>query len=1313
MQLAANASGGSATYTYAWTSIPAGFTSGSASPTVTPATNTTYYVTVNDGFSSVNSQAAVTVNAIPAAPTVNLTQPDCATATGTITITAPTGAGMTYSINGSTYTNTTGVFTGVAPGTYTVTARSSAGCTSPGTSATILDQPVTPAIGNQTATISSGGTFNVTPAGAPAGTQYTWTAPTYTGGVTGGVAQVTYVNSINGTLTIPSGSGTAIYTVTPRTGTCVGSTFTLTVTVTSTCVPVVITADPSNASICAGASTTFSVTATGTTPAYQWQYNSSGTWVSVANGTPAGAVYANATTASLGVSGITAVGSYQYRVNATNCSVSSDQSAAATLTINANPPQPVITADGPLTFCSGEDVILTAPESSSYLWSTGAITRSITVTATGNFTVQVTNAAGCQSVTSATTAVIVNALPSRPTITPSGSVNICTGSSQTLTSSVGVSYLWSNGATTQSISVNTTGSYTVQVTNSFGCLSTASLPTTVTVNPIPATPTITASGATTLCAGGTVTLTASVSSVYLWSTGATTRSIIVNSTGNYWVRVTDASGCQSAQSATTTVTVNPLPSAPTIGTITQPSCTVSTGSVVLGGLPAGSWTVNPGGITGSTSTVTVTGLAAGSRTFTVTNSNGCTSVASAPVVINTQPAVPTAPIAGTVTQPTCAVSTGSVGFSGLPSTGIWTLTRLPDGDISTGTGTTATQTGIPSGSYTFTVTNAAGCTSAATGSVTINAPLPVPAAPVQAVDCSGVSVRRWSQSPVPQAQATQYRLDAGAYQTGTTFSNVANGNHTITVRNASGCTATGTTFSVNCGCVNPPLLTLTASSGSTCGVTAVTVSGNTFGGSATTVTITENGGGTVTPASSSASPFSFTYTPVAADAGRTVVITVTTNNPLGSPCAAASVTYTLTVNAIPAAPLPGTVTQPTCAVPSGSVMLNNLPASGDWTITRTPGGTTTTGSGTSTTVTGLAPGTYTFTVTNSLGCTSPASANVVINAQPDTPPAPVVGTVTSPTCALSTGSVALSGLPATGTWTLTRTPGNVNTTGTGTTRTISGIVAGTWYLHGCQCCRMRLPGLGRGGDHYSASHADCAGHRNNFAPDMRTGHRQHTSGKYASNRRMDTYQIPGRNCHSNGTGTSTTISSLAAGTYNFSVTNADGCTSSVSANAVINAQPPTPTAPVVGTITHPTLTVATGSVVLSGLPSSGTWTLTRYPDGFTSQGTGTTRTVSGLEPGTYTFTVTNSAGCTSAATGDIVINARPGAPVLVISNPPNICSDQTADLTQPAVTAGSDATYLTLTGADAAATLTLTSPCSSSLQAPITSWEHPPLVTAQ
>jgi hypothetical protein len=117
------------------------------------------------------------------------------------------------------------------------------------------------------------------------------------------------------------------------------------------------------------------------------------------------------------------------------------------------------------------------------------------------------------------------------------------------------------------------------------------------------------------------------------------------------------------------------------------------------------------------------------------------------------------------------------------------------------------------------------------------------------------------------------------------------------------------------------------------------------------------------------------------------------------------------INAAPAsptAPITGTVTQPTCLTPTGSVQLSGLPA-GSWTVTATPGGATLNGSTTSATFTGLAPGNYTFIVTNGAGCTSTASSSVTINPVPGAPTAPVVGTITQTTCAVATGSVQLNG----------------------------------------------------------------------------------------------------------------------------------------------------------------------------------------------------------------------------------------------------------------------------------------------------------------
>ena len=116
--------------------------------------------------------------------------------------------------------------------------------------------------------------------------------------------------------------------------------------------------------------------------------------------------------------------------------------------------------------------------------------------------------------------------------------------------------------------------------------------------------------------------------------------------------------------------------------------------------------------------------------------------------------------------------------------------------------------------------------------------------------------------------------------------------------NASGCTDTAEIAAgTACGCANSPTVSLSASSGSTCVTAAITVSGNTFGGSATEVTLTHDGGGTITaPTTKTSSPFSFEYTPVAGDAGNTVTITATTDNPLGAPCVEAVASYALIVN---------------------------------------------------------------------------------------------------------------------------------------------------------------------------------------------------------------------------------------------------------------------------------------------------------------------------------------------------------------------------------------------------------------------------------
>jgi hypothetical protein len=422
------------------------------------------------------------------APTAGtITQPACTVATGSVLLTGLPSGNWTInpgSITGSTASKT---ISGLAAGTYSYTVTNSAGCVSVASAnVVIIEQPAIPGVTDQQISITTGVPFTVTPGGVPAGTTYTWTAPAYTGGVTGGSAQTNSQTTISGTLTIPSGTGTAIYIVTPTSGSCTGATFTLTVTVTTSCIPVIIGTQPTDNSMCTtSGSASFTVSASGTSSfTYQWKYNNGGTWAYVANGTPAGAVYSNQTTTTLGVGGITGAGSYQYRCYVTNC------------------------------------------------------------------------------------------------------------------------------------------------------------------------------------------------------------------TGTY-----------DAMSAAATLTVNTVPSAPTAGIITQPTCIVATGSVVINGLPSGNWTINPGAIAGTGTSKTISGLAAGTYNYTVANAEGCTSVASANVMINAPPAKPEAPTV-TFTQPTCIVATGTITIMAPKGTG---MTYSING--STYTNTTGIFTLVTAGTYTVTAKNSDGCIS--------------------------------------------------------------------------------------------------------------------------------------------------------------------------------------------------------------------------------------------------------------------------------------------------------------------------------------------------------------------------------------------------------------------------------------------------------------------------------------------------------------------------------------------------------------------------------------------------------------------------
>jgi gliding motility-associated-like protein len=115
---------GSAPYTYSWTSSPAGFTSTSANPSVSPSVNTTYSVNAVDRYGCTSS-ASVTIQVVPVNATVtSVVMATCtSTCNGTATVTGSGGTGsgaFTYSWS-TTPVQTTAIATGLCPGTYTCT----------------------------------------------------------------------------------------------------------------------------------------------------------------------------------------------------------------------------------------------------------------------------------------------------------------------------------------------------------------------------------------------------------------------------------------------------------------------------------------------------------------------------------------------------------------------------------------------------------------------------------------------------------------------------------------------------------------------------------------------------------------------------------------------------------------------------------------------------------------------------------------------------------------------------------------------------------------------------------------------------------------------------------------------------------------------------------------------------------------------------------------------------------------------------------------------------------------------------------------
>lgn len=902
--------------------------------TVTPTANTCAGSTFT---------VAVTVNPIPVI--ANKTSTICS---GTAFTVAPTTAGSDLVPTGTTYTWTVAANANVTGETNQAVAQSSisqnlvnttsaietvvytvtptfGGCTGATFTVTVTVNP-TPQIAAKTNNACSGVAVTLSPVNGsgdvvPTGTTYTWTVvdnPNVIGETNANTAQTSIAQTLVNNYT---SAQQVVYTVTPTANGCAGTPFTYTVTVST---PVAVAALTGATNVCLGATTQLaSATAGGV-------WSSSNTAVATISAT---GVVTGLTTGTTTVS---------YTVtNSVGCT------GVVTANVNVNAlPVATITPSGSTTICQGASVTLTASAGSTYLWSNGLQSSSITVTTAGNYSVQVTNAAGCVT-TSAVTAVVVNPLPTA-TITANGPTTFCQGGTVTLTASAGSSYLWSNGATTSSITVNASGCYSVTVTNANGCSATSAC-TQVTVNALPVA-TISSLNGTSFCQGGSVTLVSTPGSTYAWSNNLTTQSINVTASANLTVTVTNAAGCSST-SAPFAVTMNPLPTA----TITAggPLTFCQGGSVVLtaGGGTSYTWT----NTTSTASSITVN--TSGVYTVTATNANGCTAT-SAPVTVTVNALPVVAAIAGS--NDVCVGSTTIL--TNATTGGVWSSSNTSAATVSA----SGVVTGVAAGAATinYTVTNASGCVTTSSLVINVNAlPVNIPIGGPSTV-CVGSTITNfatpggvWSSSNVSIATVAQNGVITG----------VAAGTATIsyTITTAAGCSATVT-----------KVVTVNA-------LPTVAVAANgplTFcqGGS---VTLTASGGTSYAWSNS-------TITTPARTINASGSYTVTATNANG--CFATSAPVVVNVLALPNAAIASTGS----TICLGST--TTLTASGGVSYAWSNGAQTA-----STTVNNS--NTYTVTVTGANGCTATASNVVTVNANPA-----VVVTANAPLTFCQGGSVTLS-----------------------------------------------------------------------------------------------------------------------------------------------------------------------------------------------------------------------------------------------------------------------------------------------------------------
>jgi gliding motility-associated-like protein len=1232
---------GTAPYTYSWsssetTSSISGKTAGMYSITVHDSVNCSAFQSF-----SITQPTTLSIAAIP-------TQTSCSGVNdGTIDLivaggTAPYSFSWSNGINVQDQVN-------LAPGTYTVTVTDFKGCTATTTATVIGHTPVAPTFTKTNANCngSATGSIDVSVSGGTYPYSYLWS----NSATTQDLANIP-AGSYTVTVTDANGCQAPISAIIDQPDTL------RVVSATAAC--------PTPG----GTTALVTVTATGGTGSYRISYNNGSTYQAVG-------VY----TMNLAVGA-----TYQIKVKDSNNCVS-----PSTYTLVVKPAVGLTASNISFSKCatpgSSTTSVTVSPtggaggsykvsfNNGSTFGAYGAYTQSLAI---GNtYQIVAKDSFGCLSPT--ITIVIPDSMIFSRTLSMYGSTNIsCYGGSNgsiDLTVSGGKSpytYNWSNGATTQDISGLTAGTYSVVVTDSNGCSKaftgiTLTQPTQLVASPscpicnvscyggstvtsigaTGGTPTYYGTGTFTVsagvhvytvtdangcwdtakvtitepnvlvasatsgtiaCFGGTTTVTVTATGGTTPYTGATTYTA---GAGTHTYTVYDANGCSD------TVTI-------TIGQPTVLSAASTSGAISCYGGTTTVTVTATGGTTPYTGTGTFT-VTAGTHTYTVTDTRGCTATTTI-----------------TVGQPsllTASSTTGSIACNG----GTTTITVSAFGGTSpyTGTGTFT----VTAGSYTYTVTDANGCTSQT--SKTVGQPTVLTASSASGtIACYGGTT---TLTVTATGGTTPY--------TGTGTFTVTAGTYTYTVTDGNGCTAT-TTRTVS----QPALLVASSSAGSTaCFGGSATVNVSATGGTLPytgtgtytvtagtySYTVTDARGCTATTSTSVTEPAalsaSSTSGTIACNGGTTTVTVSATGGSMpytgiGTFTVTAG-TYSYTVTDVNGCTSNTsiTVTQPTtltAASTAGTISCNG----GTTTINVTGAGGTSpyTGTGTYTVTAGV----HTYTVTDARGCTATTSKTI-------TQPAVLAASASSGTIACNGGTTTV---------TITATGGTTPYTGTGTFTASAGTHTYTvWDSKGCSdtvtitiaepatltassaagatACfggsatvtvsaaggTTPYSGIGTftvtAGTHtYTVTDArGCVATTTITVSEPALLSASSVSGSIACNGGTTTITVSGTGGTMPYTGTGTYT--VTAGTYSYTVTDANGCTATTSK-----------------TVTQPTMLTAS-STAGSIACNAGTTTVTVTAAGGTTPYTGTgTYTVT---TGTYTYTVTDANGCTATTTVNV------------------------------------------------------------------------------